>query len=412
MLSREENDLITQTGPGTPGGELFRRYWQPVGLSEELPEGGAPISVTILSEELALFRDDTGKPGLMGLHCPHRAADLSYGRCEDGGLRCLYHGWLFDTAGNCIEQPGEPEGSDFKDKVKATAYPCVEKVGIIFAYMGPGEPPLMPEYDFLNVPEENCYVTKYFNDSNYLQANEGNIDPQHLSYLHKFIKDDPNRPSVAGSSTSSNAFFGQDVAPQIEVEDTNYGIRIFSVRTPSEEEKYVRITNFIFPNAALFGGVHYHVPIDDTHHWKFRITFDTAKPVNKEQMQAEDAKEIGPGYRHRRTEENRFLQDRDEMKRNSFIGMGPNFQVHDLWATNNEGPIQDRTKEQLGYTDKAIAAARRQLLGAIRDMQEGNEPPFILHDANENHFQHLLAINEVVPSTVDWKNLWKERMTS
>jgi phenylpropionate dioxygenase-like ring-hydroxylating dioxygenase large terminal subunit len=412
MLSREENDLITQTGPGTPGGDLFRRYWQPIGLSEELPEGGEPVSIKILSEELALFRDDTGKPGLMGLHCPHRAADLSYGRCEDGGLRCLYHGWLFDTAGNCIEQPGEPEGSGFKDKVKNTAYHCVEKVGIIFAYMGPGEAPLLPAFDFLNVPESHVYVTKYFNESNYLQANEGNIDPQHLSYLHKFVKDDPNRPSVAGSSTSSNAFFGQDVAPQIEVEETNYGIRIFSVRTPSEEEKYVRITNFIFPNASLFGGVHYHVPIDDTHHWKFRITFDVAEPVDKERMQAEDAKEIGPDYRHRRTEENRFMQDRSEMKNKSFIGMGPNFQVHDLWATNSEGPIQDRTKEQLGYTDKAITAARRQLLAAIRDMQEGNEPPYILRDPDENHFQHLLAINEVVPSSVDWMNLWKERMTS
>ncbi len=412
MLSREENDLITQTGPGTPGGDLFRRYWQPVGLSEEIPAGGSPVSVKILGEELALFRDDSGKPGLLGLHCAHRAADLSYGRCEDGGLRCLYHGWLYDTQGNCIEQPGEPEGSDFKDKVKQKAYPCVERVGIVFAYMGPGEPPLMPEYDFLNVPESHVYVTKYFNESNYLQANEGNIDPQHLSFLHKFVKDDPDRPAVAGTNTSSNAFFGQDVAPQIEIEDTDYGLRIFSVRTPSEEEKYVRITNFIFPNASLFGGVHYHVPIDDTHHWKFRITFDLAKPVDREQMRAEDAKEIGPDYRHRRTEENRFMQDRDEMKTRSFIGMGPNFQVHDLWATNSEGPIQDRTTEHLGYTDKAITAARRQLLAAIRDMQEGNEPPYVLHDADQNHFHHLLAVNEVVPSSVDWKNLWKERMPS
>jgi phthalate 4,5-dioxygenase oxygenase subunit len=412
MLTREENDLITQTGPGTPGGDLFRRYWQPVALSEELPDGGAPVSVTILGEELALFRDDTGKPGLLGLHCPHRAADLSYGRCEDGGLRCLYHGWLFDTAGNCIQQPGEPEGSDFKDKVKQTAYPCMEKVGIIFAYVGPGEAPLMPAYDFLNVPDAHVYVNKYFHDSNYLQGNEGNIDPQHLSYLHKFLKDDPTRPAVTGTTVSSNAFFGQDVAPQIEIEDTDFGLRIFSVRTPSEEEKYVRITNFIFPNASLFGGVHYHVPIDDTHHWKYRIAFDTAKPVDKERMRAEDAKEVTPDYHHRRTEENRFLQDRDEMKARSFIGMGPNFQVHDLWATTGEGPIQDRTKEQLGYTDKAIAAARRQLLSAIREMQEGNEPPYILRDAKENHFQHLLAINEVVPSSVDWKNLWKERMPS
>ncbi len=270
----------------------------------------------------------------------------------------------------------------------------------------------MPEYDFLNVPESHVYVTKYFNESNYLQANEGNIDPQHLSYLHKFVKDDPDHPVVAGTTTSSNSFFGQDVAPQIEIEDTDYGLRIFSVRTPSEEQKYVRITNFIFPNASLFGVVHHHVPIDDTLYWKFRITFDVANPVDKERMQAEDAKEIGLDYRHRRTEANRFMQDRDEMKTRSFIGMGPNFQVPDLRATNSEGPIQDRTTEHLGYTDKALTAARRQLLAAIRDMQEGNEPPYVLRDADQNHFHHLLAVNEVVPSSVNWKNLWKERMPS
>ena len=137
MLTREQNDLLTRTSPGTPGGSLLRRYWQPVALAEELPPGGAPLPVTLLGENLVLFRDDAGRPGLLGLHCPHRGADLSYGRLEGGGLRCLYHGWLFDVAGHCLEQPGEPQGSTFKDKIWHTAYPCQEAGEMILAYLGP-----------------------------------------------------------------------------------------------------------------------------------------------------------------------------------------------------------------------------------------------------------------------------------
>src|ERR1043166_5171370 len=149
MISAEENMLLTQTGPGTPCGELMRRYWQPVALAEELPPGGAPLPVRILSEDLVLYRDEQGQPGLLGLHCPHRGADLSYGRLEDGGLRCLYHGWLYDVTGQCREQPGEPGGSTFHERVRPLAYPCVERAGGIFAYLGPGEPPLFPAYEFL-----------------------------------------------------------------------------------------------------------------------------------------------------------------------------------------------------------------------------------------------------------------------
>src|SRR5919199_380087 len=137
MLTAEQNALITRTGPGTPGGDLMRRYWHPVALREELPPGGAPIPVRILGEDLVLFRDEFGRPGLMGLHCPHRGADLSYGRIEDGGLRCLYHGWLFDVQGRCLEQPGEPAGSTFYERIRQRAYPCLERARMIFAYLGP-----------------------------------------------------------------------------------------------------------------------------------------------------------------------------------------------------------------------------------------------------------------------------------
>src|SRR5215210_6017957 len=170
MLTQEQNDLITRTGPGMPGGAVLRRYWQPAALAEELPPGGPPLPVRLFGEDLVLFRDEQGRPGLLGLHCPHRGADLSYGRLEDGGLRCLYHGWLFDVGGQCLEQPGEPAGSTFCQRVRHTAYPCVEAAGIIFAYLGPGEPPLLPAYEALTVPDDHRFVIKYFHDCNYLQG--------------------------------------------------------------------------------------------------------------------------------------------------------------------------------------------------------------------------------------------------
>src|SRR5437016_14226039 len=149
MITREESELLTRVGPATPMGQLLRRYWQPIVLSDELPPGGPPKPLKILGEDLVLFRDDQGRPGLLGLHCSHRGADLSYGRLEDGGLRCIYHGWLYDINGRCLEQPGEPAGSTFNEKIRHTAYACFERAGAIFAYLGPGDPPGFPNYEFL-----------------------------------------------------------------------------------------------------------------------------------------------------------------------------------------------------------------------------------------------------------------------
>lgn len=183
-MLREENDLLTQVGPGTPGGDLLRRYWQAVELSDTLPQDGVPHRIRLLGEDLVLFRDDEGRPGLVGLHCPHRRADLSYGRVEDGGIRCIYHGWLFDVSGSCLEQPSEP-GPGFKEKVHHLAYPCQEVGGMIFAYLGPGEPPLFPLYEPFRVAPDHRYVTKIFHNCSYFQANEGNLDPCHTSFLHR-----------------------------------------------------------------------------------------------------------------------------------------------------------------------------------------------------------------------------------
>ena len=180
MEASNPYDVLVRTDRGAPGGDLLRRYWQPAALSEEIPLGGPPIPVRLLGEDLVLFRDDRARPGLLGLHCSHRGADLSYGRLEDGGLRCIYHGWLYDTHGHCLEQPGEPPTSRFYERIRHPAYPCVEKSDVIWAYLGPGDPPLMPNYHFLAVPDENAFAIKLFNDCNYLQGNEGKIGRAHV----------------------------------------------------------------------------------------------------------------------------------------------------------------------------------------------------------------------------------------
>lgn len=424
MLTKEENDLLTQTDAGTPGGILLRSFWQPAALSEELPFDSAPIRIRIFGEDLVLFRDDAGSPGLLGLHCPHRAADLSYGRCEDGGLRCLYHGWLFDAAGNCTEQPGEPAESDFKTKVKQTAYPCKEQAGLIFTYMGQGEPPLLPAYPALQAGDGQWFVTKFFQECNYLQGNEGNLDPEHLSFLHRAFINDPraNADLVKGGEASFDMLLGKDKAPVIEIEETNYGLRIFTTRNAEEGETFLRLTNYVFPNMNAFpGGVggtpadqghgmHWHVPIDDTHHWKYQLTTVWAGSLDKTKLNAGNGGDLKPDYHLHRNTENRFLQNRGEMKDTTFAGMGFNIQVHDVWATAGEGPIQDRTTEHLGYTDKVITAARRQLLDAVRTVQEGGEPKYVARDAGSNSFGHMVSFNEVGPKSTDWHSLWQERI--
>src|SRR5690348_16717748 len=227
MISAEENQLLTQTNPQTPCGELLRRYWQPVALSEELPKGGAPLKVKILGEELVLFRDDQGRLGLIGLHCSHRGTNLSYGRVEDGGLRCLYHGWLYNIEGRCLQQPGELGDGEHRDAIRHPAYPCKEAGGVIFTYMGPGEPPLLPNYEFLKASPDHLYVAKIFHECSYLQANEGNIDPIHLSFLHRFLENRQEQyRGVRGAEESHYNLVARNIAPVLDVELTDFGVRI------------------------------------------------------------------------------------------------------------------------------------------------------------------------------------------
>ncbi|HEY5340650.1 MAG TPA: Rieske 2Fe-2S domain-containing protein [Candidatus Aquilonibacter sp.] len=418
MLTKEQNDALTQTGPGMPGGDLLRRYWQPIALSTELPADGAPVPVDLLGEELVLFRDRQDRVGLLDRHCCHRGTDLSFGRLEDGGLRCLYHGWLYDVAGTCLEQPAEPKNSTFKDKVRQTAYPVLERAGAFFAYLGPGAPPEFPNYDFFTYPEANIHVHKLFIDCNYLQANEGNYDPSHVGFLHRSF--DPNRrPGLNFGALKLVGISKDEVnladidpheAPRLEVEETSFGIRIFQHRSGGPGRTYLRVTYFGMPNFSVIAGPqggdgqigHWHVPIDDETHWRWNFYVRRDAPLDESHRVPNHLRKPGEysdPYHITRKRANRFLQDRSTMNQN-FTGMGPNFNTHDAFATETPGRIQDRTKEHLATTDIALAAARRQTLKAIDDVRAGREPIGLVRNPADNRFHELLSFDVLADETI------------
>jgi phthalate 4,5-dioxygenase oxygenase subunit len=422
MLTKEENRLITLTGPDTPGGALMRCYWHPVALSDELPPGGAPAPLKILGEELVLFRDERARPGLLGLYCSHRCADLSYGRIEDGGLRCLYHGWLYDIEGRCLEQPAEPPESRYKEEIRHLAYPVIERAGLLFAYMGKGEPPLLPSYEFLAAAPEQRYLQKAYLECNYLQALEGDIDPAHLSYLHRSWQRRPmarkDARTVPGSDKSAASFLREDRRPRLETERTDFGVRNYAIRDAGDGQRYIRINNFIMPNkVAAIGNegrvgegctIHWHVPIDDESHVRFDVFFNRVRPVARERYDLEATAEM-IGHRYRRNKRNRYLQDRELMKLN-FSGMGEHLGAQDAWATETPGPIHDRSREHLGTSDTHIVAARRQLLAGIAAVQAGRAPIHVIRDPAQDDMSHIVVASAVIPRGADHRDLWKQKI--
>lgn len=401
MLTKDQQDLLTFTGPNTGGGELMRRYWQPAALAEELPRDGPPVPVRLLTEDLVLFRDEQGRPGLLGLHCSHRGADLSYGRVEDGGLRCIYHGWLYDVAGHCLEQPGEPPGRAFFEKIQHKSYPCQEVGGLILAYLGPGAPPLVPAYDILQAPDDRRTNSKVLRECNYLQGLEGTFDSVHLGFLHWQRAEPKWMPNPAF-----------DV---IELEPTNFGLRNYWIRLQSDDQQYVHKTSYVMPNIGIFGGptgggysCNWHVPIDDTHHWEYSISFSYEARPQGSPVGAADSfrKEVGPDYRPFRNPSNRYLQDREEQNSQTFLGMGAGFYAHDGVAIESSGAIQDRAAEHLAFGDKAIVAERMMLLKGIADVQAGKDPLGVVRAPQENVFE-IVGGGDEIPRSSDFRTHWR-----
>lgn len=415
MLTKEQNELLTRTGPGTPCGEFMRRYWQPVALSEEL-SADTPIPVRIMSENLVLYRGESGKPALLGLRCPHRGADLSYGRIEGEHLRCLYHGWLFGGDGRCLEQPSEPPGSTFKERIRQPAYCCEEAGGLIFGYLGPNPAPLLPALRFLSAPDAQVWCTKILHDCNYLQGSEGSFDPQHLSYLHR-VQRGAARPDV-------NAMLAADTAPRIEVEEMPFGTRIYTSRSVDTDQAFVRVTNFIMPNCAAFGGqqradpavdrrdndgyqLDWLVPIDDLRFWKYSVAYRYREALDKEYLQRSVMGEADEPYRMRRNAGNRYLQNRAEMKESTYTGLGVNFAIHDLWAVEAQGAVADRTAEHLGASDAAIIAMRRQMLKGIAAVQAGTDPAGVRRDAADDPHADVVVWSQRQSATAEVREFWR-----
>lgn len=383
MLSHEENLLLTRVGAETPTGELFRRYWMPLLLTEELTEAGdAPVRVRALGEDFVAFRDSSGTARVIGAKCPHRLTDLYYARNEGCGLRCLYHGWVMDGQGQIIEMPNDTDGSAMGKFVHRWC-PTVEAGGIVWGYLGLAEEqPPAPPMDWAKVPESQQAVTKVRINCNYLQCLEGGLDSSHAGILHASSLSKESFPNHPRARTPMIELLVADTAPNFEVELTDTGLRYAALRQVGDGLAYARITTWIAP---WFCSVPDHefvprlingfTPIDDTSTWAWFIWYHPSNeldvPVLKE---VSGVHQLAPDYRSPANFDNRHQQDRAAMREGrSFTGMmGVNSE--DAAMQEAQGPIADRANERLIKSDQAIIRTRQAILQRVQDLQNGKLP--------------------------------------
>jgi len=410
MLSREENQLITQVGRGTPMGETMRRYWLPALLSRELAEpDGAPVRVRLLGEDLVAFRDSDGRIGLLEEYCPHRLASLYFGRNEECGLRCVYHGWKFDVDGRCVDQMNEPDEHDFKHKIRTVAYPTCELGGMIWAYLGPSEMrPPRPEFAFTQVPASHRHITKVIQETNWLQGVEGGLDTSHAPIMHRLLSESSTR----GGFKPSHPFV-RGKAPNLVVDLTDYGYHYAGIRPLGEAEMHIRTYHFILPfhqirpsrserGLALNAG-HAWVPMDDENTTVFNWAYSTGNVA----LDAEDRLERGLGngplhvdpasFRPKGNRQNNYLLDREVQRRESFTGID-GINAQDRAIQESMGRIVDRSREHLGPADKAIIQARKQLRQAVQAVSAGQAPGGVAPS-----YYSLRAHEAVLPRNADWR---------
>ncbi|NNE25175.1 MAG: aromatic ring-hydroxylating dioxygenase subunit alpha [Rhizobiales bacterium] len=419
MLSQQINDELTLTGPDQPAGKLLRRYWMPAALSEELIGKRPVVPVTLIGEKLVLFRDQSGALGLIGRHCPHRGTDLCYGRLENNGLRCPFHGWHFDVTGQCIEQPAEPEGSRMHENIRTASYPVVEKNGIIWAYMGPGQAPAFSNLDCFRAPDSHVFAFKGLWECNWLQALEIGIDPAHASFLHRFLQDeDPKdsygkqfRDTADMTDIPMTRVLREFPRPKIEVEDTDTGLRIIALRDLGNGTTHVRITNQVFPCAITIPIsnemtiTQWHVPVDDTHCYWYSMFTSFTKPVDKVTMREQRLKEHRlPDYAPLKNRANNYGYNPDEQDTLTYTGMGLDINVHDQWAVESMGAIQDRRHEHLGKSDAAIIRFRKLFRKAIAE----DFAPFSYDDSAAASVMGPRSI-DVIAKNDEWRDTWHKR---
>jgi phthalate 4,5-dioxygenase len=421
MLTQEDNELITRVGAGTPMGELLRRYWTPACLVSELGEpGDAPVRVRLLGENLVAYRDTSGVIGLVQENCPHRGASLFYGRNEDCAIRCPYHGWAFNAAGDCVDMPSEPR--PFADRIHIKAYPTHESGGIVWTYMGPRET-MTPFRDFgtESLQAEKVFATRQFSTCNWIQAMEGNVDTAHISHLHQFeaideIPDDGSDKPGYPSNAMSWKFWRHDRSPRLEVEDTWYGYKYAGIRNTPNDNTHVRITAYIVPYSTIVASIPFttghgmFVPVDD--YTCMRYFFVTQADQNPQGYGGENLFAPAPyttpmlwpnGVVQRtHTEANHYLQDRELQKTATFSGVS-DFVSQDLMVTESMGPIYDRTQEHLGTTDISIIKMRTILIDAAKALAAGREAP-----ALAGAFREIRGAEKILAENEDWRVLGTE----
>ncbi len=416
MLRAEQNELLTRTGPGSVMGDLIRRYWIPALLTEELPEPDCPpVRVKLLSERLIAFRDSDGKLGLIDEFCAHRGVSLWFGRNEECGLRCAYHGWKYDVSGHCVDIPSEPEESGFRRKIKLQSYPLAERGGVLWAYMGPPESqPALPEYEFATVPREQTFISKRLQECNYLQAMEGGIDSSHVSFLHRgALNEDPLFKGAKG-----NQYNLDDFQPKFEVVESAGGLLIGARRKAEDGNFYWRITQWLMPfftaipprgDHPMHG--HFWVPIDDETCWAWSYDYHPVRALSASELQAMKdghgvhVKYIPGTYRPLQNKDNDYLIDRQAQKEGrSFSGVD-GFSMQDASVQESMGPIQDRTRENLVTTDNGIIMARHLLMRAAKALQKGIEPP-----GRDPVTQRVRSASLVLPPDVSFSEAAKDAL--
>ncbi len=398
MLTQAQNEMLTRTGPGTAMGALFRRFWVPVLLSRELPEpDGPPVRVTVMGEELIAFRASNGSVGLIEPRCPHRGANLFFGRNEQGGIRCAYHGWKFDVRGQCLEVPtmerDAPTYEHLRSRAGIVAYPTREWGECIWAYLGPAEamPPL-PDLEFALVGPAHRYVSKKLQECNWAQSAEGGIDTAHFSFLHAPVGEEAmaRLPPAYGEQVR---WMQADGAPRYTVVGHDAGLILAGGRHADAGETYWRIAQYLMPNHSLapggMAGQTNHgqtwVPIDDTSCWIFTYSWNPDRRLSEGERAAYAAggavhAEVDAHYAPIRRRANDYLIDREAQKRESFTGI-KGISEQDQAIQDSQGLIHDRSREMLGPTDLGVSSFRALMLGAARDLAAGTAPAAAMNPA-------------------------------
>ncbi len=371
MLSAEDNELLTRTGPGTPMGALMRRYWIPALFAHQIEKPDCtPVRVRLLGEDLVAFRDSDGRPGLLDEKCPHRTASLFFGRNEECGLRCVYHGWKFDVDGRCVDLPSEPPGSNFQEKVRITAYPCHEAGGVVWAYMGPpGLKPEFPPLEWTLLPPEQVFASRHIQECNWLQGLDGGFDSSHLAFLHR----------------GSDVVNANVLPTHHETLRTGFGMMVGTGRAFVEDRIRWGANLMILPFHKVFAtrphGAHMWVPMDDGNTMLYSIDFKPDTPFTEEELERSrnwlhtHTENIPGTDRALRNRDNNYLIDRGiQSSGANFTGMH-GLGVQDCAVQESMGAIADRTKEHLGISDTAIIRIRRMLLETVRAHGRGETPP-------------------------------------